>query len=169
MASAENKAKGKTKATQAKAASTATTARRGAKQTAARSNARSNARSKTSPAQDKPPAKDDEGSVPVTETTGQRRGNARNTHSAQQEARSITLTIPVDQVVTAATTVARLPLDAARKVAPTRANGLKGVPVYLGLGGLTVVGLVEWPVAAAAGAGYAALRRWGPLNPGRDA
>jgi hypothetical protein len=164
MASAENKAKDKPKATRAKGAATRTTARRGAKQAAARST--------TSPAKDKPPAKDNEGSVPVTETTGQRRGNARNAHSAhsaQQEARSITLTIPVDQVVTAATAVARLPLDAARKVAPTRANGLKGVPVYLGLGGLTVVGLVEWPVAAAAGAGYAALRRWGPLNPSREA
>ncbi len=72
---------------------------------------------------------EEEGSVPVTEAAGERRGSTRNDHSAQPQPqpqpqpRSVTITIPVDQVVGAATAVARLPLNAARKVAPTRANG----------------------------------------------
>jgi hypothetical protein len=151
--STEPKAAGETKTAPAKASTRATA--RSAKTTATRA--------KTAHAKDK------EGSVTVTEATGPRQGDAGAEHGAQPEAGGITITIPLDQVVTVATTVARMPLNAARKVAPTRVNGLKGIPVYLGIGGLTAVGLVEWPVAAAAGAGYAVLRRWGPLKPDQDA
>jgi len=68
---------------------------------------------------------------------------------------------PLDQaVVGTAVGAVRTPVSVARRVAPVA----HGLPVYLGLGGLAVVGLVEWPIAAAAGAGFAALRRWGPLR-----
>jgi hypothetical protein len=133
---------------------------------------------------DHPSAKENEGSVTVTEAKETVQEEAQETvqDAPQEETQdapldeeraerpvpgAITLSFPMDQVVTAATAVARLPLDAARKMAPSRVNGMKGVPVYLGIGGLAVVGVVEWPLAAAAGAGYAALRRWGPLKPGR--
>jgi hypothetical protein len=53
-----------------------------------------------------------------------------------------------------------LPVAVARQVLPQNS-----LPVYLGIGALAVAGAVEWPVAAAAGVGYAALRRWGPLKP----
>jgi hypothetical protein len=43
-----------------------------------------------------------------------------------------------------------------------------GLPAYVGVGALAVAGVVEWPVAAAAGAGVAALRRWGPGRSGND-
>lgn len=53
-----------------------------------------------------------------------------------------------------------LPFALARKVLPDRE-----LPVYLGVGALAALGLIEWPIAAAAGLGYAALRRWGPRVP----
>ena len=145
---AESKAQSQTKSTPAKAASTRATARNA--KTAA-------ARTETPAAKEK----DKVGSVSVTD--------AAEAHGERPETGGITFTIPLDQAVTVATTVARIPLNVARKVAPSRVNGMKGIPVYLGIGGLTAVGLVEWPVAAAAGAGYAALRRWGPLKPDQDA
>lgn len=37
------------------------------------------------------------------------------------------------------------------------------VPVYLGIAALAAFGLMEWPVAAAAGLTYEVLRRW-PLR-----
>ncbi|PVZ06353.1 hypothetical protein [Actinomycetospora cinnamomea] len=40
------------------------------------------------------------------------------------------------------------------------------VPVYLGIGALAVTGVVSWPVAVAAGCGYAALRHWEPQPSG---
>jgi hypothetical protein len=72
-----------------------------------------------------------------------------------------TVTVPFDQAVTAAAIAVKVPVAVARRVVPTRG----GLPVYLGLGGLAVVGAVEWPLAAAAGVSFAALRRWGPLRP----
>lgn len=50
----------------------------------------------------------------------------------------------------------RFPIDVARRVLPERE-----LPIYLTVGALAVAGVVDWPVAAAAGLGYAALRRWG--------
>ena len=40
------------------------------------------------------------------------------------------------------------------------------VPIYLGLGALAVTGLLSWPVAVAAGCGYAAFRHWEPRPSG---
>ncbi|HEX5496127.1 MAG TPA: hypothetical protein VFX70_16285 [Mycobacteriales bacterium] len=54
----------------------------------------------------------------------------------------------------------RLPIDVARRVLPDRE-----LPIYLTVGALAVVGVIDWPVAAAAGLGYAALRRWGGKRP----
>ncbi len=34
------------------------------------------------------------------------------------------------------------------------------IPVALGTGALAVAGVIEWPIAAAVGLGYLALRRW---------
>jgi hypothetical protein len=36
------------------------------------------------------------------------------------------------------------------------------VPIYLGVAALATTGVVSWPVAIAAGCGYAAFRRWEP-------
>jgi hypothetical protein len=74
---------------------------------------------------------------------------------------TVTVTLPVEQVVAVANTMVKVPVSVARRVIPTGG----GMPVYLGLGGLAMVGAVEWPLAAAAGLGFAALRRWGPLRP----
>jgi hypothetical protein len=82
--------------------------------------------------------------------------------TADAAGRTVTVNIPitVDQLVAATMTVAKLPTSVARRVVSTK----NGLPVYLGIGGLAVIGAAEWPVAAAAGVGYAALRRWGPLR-----
>ncbi|HEY9472338.1 MAG TPA: hypothetical protein VIS06_00665 [Mycobacteriales bacterium] len=50
----------------------------------------------------------------------------------------------------------RFPITVARRILPDRE-----LPVYLGMGALAVAGVIDWPVAAAAGLGYAAFRRWG--------
>jgi hypothetical protein len=55
-----------------------------------------------------------------------------------------------------------LPVAAGRRAITAR----NGLPVYIGLGVLAAVDVIEMPVAAAVGVGYAALRRWGPLRPG---
>jgi hypothetical protein len=67
----------------------------------------------------------------------------------------------LEELRTTATAAARLPLVAGREAIRTA----HGLPAYLGVGALAVAGVVEWPVAAAAGAGVAALRRWGPAKP----
>ncbi len=51
--------------------------------------------------------------------------------------------------------VVLLPVAVARRVLPDRE-----LPVYLGAGALAIAGVVDWPVAVAAGLGYAAVRRW---------
>ena len=53
-----------------------------------------------------------------------------------------------------------LPVDVARRVLPEN-----GTPVYLGIGALALVDLIDWPVALAAGLGYYALKRWRPPEP----
>ena len=74
----------------------------------------------------------------------------------------LTVTIPLDgALVGTAVKAATLPLTAARKVAKNK----NGLPAYAAVGGLAVLGAVEWPVAAAGGLGLAVLRRWGPLKP----
>lgn len=58
-------------------------------------------------------------------------------------------------LLTQAATAAMLPFTAARQLLPDNP-----VPVALGAGALAVAGVIEWPVAAAIGLGYLALRRW---------
>ncbi len=52
------------------------------------------------------------------------------------------------------------PLAVITRVLPTGP-----IPVVLGAGALAVAGLVEWPIVAAIGLGYLALRRWHPTAP----
>jgi hypothetical protein len=66
------------------------------------------------------------------------------------------VTIPADKIFSTATDIVMTPVDMARRVLPAKG----GVPLYVGLGALAIVGLIEWPVAAAAGAGYALARLW---------
>jgi hypothetical protein len=63
--------------------------------------------------------------------------------ATQQQAAPTTL----DRV----TGVATAPVAAADRILPA----MGGLPLYLGLAGLAAVGVLEWPVAAAAGLGYA--------------
>jgi hypothetical protein len=58
------------------------------------------------------------------------------------------------EILSTAATAMMTPIAIARRVLP--AGG--GLPVYAGLGGLALVGIVEWPVAVAAGAGYGLAR-----------
>lgn len=58
---------------------------------------------------------------------------------------------PMVEVATALT----LPFTLARQLLPDNP-----VPVVLGAGALAAAGVIEWPVAAALGLGYLALRRW---------
>lgn len=77
----------------------------------------------------------------------------------------VSVTIPLDSaVVGVALKAATLPVTAAKKVAQNK----NGIPAYVAVGGLAVIGAVEWPVAAVGGLSLAALRRWGPLKPVRQ-
>jgi hypothetical protein len=78
------------------------------------------------------------------------------TSSVDRQTREITVTIPTDKIFSTATGIVMAPVAMARRVLPAKG----GIPLYAGLGALAVVGIIEWPVAAAAGAGYALARRW---------
>ncbi|WP_190814975.1 hypothetical protein [Saccharopolyspora pogona] len=52
-----------------------------------------------------------------------------------------------------------IPVDVARRVLPEN-----GLPIYLGIGALALVDLIDWPVAVAAGLGYYVLKRWKPTE-----
>ena len=54
-----------------------------------------------------------------------------------------------------AAAVVAVPFTLARQMLPDNP-----VPVALGAGALVLAGAIEWPVAAAIGLGYVALRRW---------
>jgi hypothetical protein len=54
--------------------------------------------------------------------------------------------------------IAMAPFAIAGRVLPAK----KGLPLYVGLGLLAVAEVIEWPLAAGIGVGYAAIRRWGP-------
>lgn len=73
----------------------------------------------------------------------------------------LTVTIPVDRAASTAVKALTLPITTAQRILPAKG----GLPLYLGLGALGLAGILEWPVAAGIGAGYAILRRGGPLNP----
>ena len=51
------------------------------------------------------------------------------------------------------------PLSMAQRVLPD-----SPVPLVLGAGALALVGVIDWPAAAAVGLGYFALRRWHPAR-----
>ncbi|MBB5156051.1 hypothetical protein [Saccharopolyspora phatthalungensis] len=53
-----------------------------------------------------------------------------------------------------------VPVDVARRVLPEN-----GLPVYLGIGALALVDLIDWPVAVAACLGYYVLKRSKPAEP----
>jgi hypothetical protein len=78
------------------------------------------------------------------------------TSSADHPTREITLTIPADKIFSTAADIVKAPVAMARRVLPAKG----GIPLYAGLGALVVAGIIEWPVAAAAGAGYALARYW---------
>jgi hypothetical protein len=81
---------------------------------------------------------------------------------APKQPGTYSITIPLDrELVTSAVNVAMVPVTTAKRLAQSK----NGLPAYLGIGGLAVLGVVEWPVVAAAGAGLAVMRRWGPLRP----
>ncbi|WP_445515782.1 hypothetical protein [Streptomyces sp. NEAU-174] len=49
------------------------------------------------------------------------------------------------------------PIEVARRVLPAKG----GLPLYVGLGALGAVEIIEWPVAIGIGVGYAVLRKGG--------
>ncbi|SEN19704.1 hypothetical protein [Actinacidiphila rubida] len=90
----------------------------------------------------------------TAKTQGKASGSGTHDHD-------LTLTIPVDSAASAVGKVVSLPVVAAQRILPSAG----GLPLYVGLGALGVVGVLEWPVAAGIGVGYAVLRQGGPLNP----
>jgi hypothetical protein len=67
---------------------------------------------------------------------------------------------PAEKMLSSTVSAAAAPVAAARRV-----QGAKGgLPLYAGLGGLALVGVLEWPVAVAAGAGYGLARFWADLD-----
>ncbi|HUZ37099.1 MAG TPA: hypothetical protein VMV17_12285 [Streptosporangiaceae bacterium] len=66
----------------------------------------------------------------------------------------LTVSIQLERVAAMVTE----PVAAAGRVLSSRG----GLPVYIGLGVLAAADVVTWPIAAAAGLGYAVLRWWGP-------
>ncbi|MGI5341412.1 hypothetical protein ACQEVS_30415 [Streptomyces sp. CA-181903] len=75
--------------------------------------------------------------------------------------RTVTVTIPVDTLAGAAVEAVKLPITAAQRILPAKG----GLPLYLGVGALGVAGVLDWPVAAGIGIGYAVLRKGGDLKP----
>jgi hypothetical protein len=72
--------------------------------------------------------------------------------AAEDVPQELTIRVPIGKIASTARQV--LPKD--------------GLPKYAGIGALAVIGLIDWPVAAAAGAGYALARltsRPGPQPP----
>ena len=138
---------------------------KGTKSTSARSAAKKSARNDTPAARTRPAAKKAETQTRANRPSAAAREPASTSaHRRTRVRKSYTVKVtvpPLDHaVVGTAIGAARAPVAVARRVAPVA----HGLPVYLGLGGLAAVGMVEWPIAAAAGAGFAALRRWGPLR-----
>ncbi|MEV6425786.1 hypothetical protein [Streptomyces sp. NPDC051662] len=87
--------------------------------------------------------------------------------SASDGRHTFTVTVPsFNRVTDDAVKAAMVPVAVAREVLPAKG----GLPLYLGLGAMGVVGVLEWPVAVGIGVGYAVLRgRNGPLDPSASA
>jgi hypothetical protein len=67
---------------------------------------------------------------------------------------------PAAPVLSVAAAAAAAPVAAARRVLATTG----GLPLYAGLGGLALAGIIDWPVALAVGAGYGLARFWARLD-----
>jgi hypothetical protein len=67
---------------------------------------------------------------------------------------------PAAPVRSTAAVAAAAPVAAARRVLATKG----GLPLYAGLGGLALAGIIDWPVALAAGTGYGLARFWASLD-----
>ena len=67
---------------------------------------------------------------------------------------------PAAPVLSTAAVAAAAPAAAARRVLATKG----GLPLYAGLGGLALAGIIDWPVALAAGTGYGLARFWASLD-----
>jgi hypothetical protein len=85
------------------------------------------------------------------QTTAPQKRQTTPEQSEHRQGVTITIPRPVADVVTA-------PFVLAGRVLPAG----KGLPLYLGVGVLAAVEIIEWPVAAGIGIGYAAIRKWGP-------
>lgn len=72
----------------------------------------------------------------------------------------LTVTIPVGQAAEKVGQLVSAPIGAARRALPAKG----GLPMYAGLGALGIAGVLQWPVAAGIGVGYAVLRRTGMLD-----
>lgn len=64
--------------------------------------------------------------------------------------RGFTMPGPAEKMISTAAAAALTPIAAARRVLPAKG----GLPLYAGLGGLALIGVIDWPIALAAGAGY---------------
>jgi hypothetical protein len=80
--------------------------------------------------------------------------------AADEERREFTMTLPFDKIASTAAAALLTPATIARRVLPAKG----GLPLYAGLGGLALVGVIEWPVAVAAGAGYGLARLLAPRD-----
>jgi hypothetical protein len=67
---------------------------------------------------------------------------------------------PAAPVLSTAAAAAAAPVAAARRVLAAKG----GLPLYAGLGGLALAGIIDWPVALAAGTGYGLARFWARLD-----
>ncbi|MER5184454.1 hypothetical protein ABT009_40095 [Streptomyces sp. NPDC002896] len=99
-----------------------------------------------------------------TAKTPSRPASARKKAASPSNGRdehTLTIDIPVGRAASAVAKVAAMPVTAVQRVLPAKG----GLPLFLGLGTLGLVGVLEWPVAAGIGIGYAVLRQGGVFGP----
>lgn len=93
---------------------------------------------------------------------GTKAGKPPVTTSSGDGKRSFTVTVPTaGRVAGGLADAALLPVAVARRWLPAKG----GLPLYIGLGVLGAVEVIEWPVAVGIGIGYAVLRRGGVMAP----
>lgn len=164
MAAAKNETTPKPRARTAKSAAAKTaaakTTAKAATETAKAAEEAAEAAQKAADAQ----ATAAEGDKPA-QPSSSRSSSSSSSQPAEGSGNRISVTIPLNSpVVGVALKAASVPVNAAKKVAQNK----NGIPAYVAVGGLAVIGAVEWPVAAVGGLSLAALRRWGPLKPAQD-
>ncbi|MFP3116869.1 MULTISPECIES: hypothetical protein [Streptomyces] len=84
-----------------------------------------------------------------------RQGDAK-----EHRPRDLTVTIPVGKAAEKVAQLVSAPVGATRKAVPAKG----GLPMCAGPGALGIAGVLQWPVAAGIGIGYAVLRRTGMLD-----